>query len=85
MAKKEGEFETIDTVYLDFREIALSTDPLFSKINKLKNPSIQTELSIRLKRVQIELLTSLEFLGELSNCDDEVGFEKVVENFVEKG
>lgn len=84
MAKKEGEFEIIDTVYLDLRAMAFGTDPIIQEINKLKTPSLSLELEVRIKKIQIELLTTLELLSDLQNCEDEGGFEKVLENFVEK-
>ncbi|HOI29918.1 MAG TPA: hypothetical protein PLZ15_09200 [Melioribacteraceae bacterium] len=79
------ELELIDQLYLDFRAMAFGTDSTIQQINKLKTPSLSLELQIRIKRVQIELLTTLELLSELQNCSDETEFEKVLENFVEKG
>lgn len=82
---KEKELELIDRLYMDCRGIALSTDPLLQEINKLKTPSLSLELQIRIKRVQIELLTTLELLSDLQNCNDETEFEKILDNYLDKG
>lgn len=77
--------ELIDQLYLDFRTVALATDPLLQKINKLGNTSVQLELSVRIKRIQVEALVTLELLSDLQNFSDESEFNKVLGNYSEVG
>lgn len=82
---EEKTLEIIDQIYLDFRQIAFSTDPLFQKVKKLGNTSVQLELEIRIKRIQIEALVTLELLSDLQNCNNESEFDKVLRNYSEVG
>lgn len=81
-----NELELLDKLYKDFRNTALSVDPLITKLEKeFPNGSVKMELILRLKKVQVENLVTLELLSDLSSCNDDSEFQSVLENYSEVG
>jgi hypothetical protein len=66
-----NELEVLDKLYKDFRTATLSIDPLITKLEKeFPNGSVKMELILRLKKVQVENMVTLELLSDLASCSD---------------